>query len=83
MQRVCQETKVIEYARKNHIPYFEFVMNAAHGSEYTKNVLKLKDASTEEIKPNAKDLGRGNGRAERKKTGDMVVQCAWDSIGRC
>lgn len=48
---------VIEYVRKNKIPYF----GICYGMqlmvlEYTKNVLKLKDASTEEIDPKAKHL---------------------------
>ena len=65
---------VIEYARKNHIPYF----GICYGMqlmvlEYAKNVLKLKDASTEEIKPNAKDLVVGVMDEQREKieTGDM------------
>lgn len=48
---------VIEYVRKQKIPYF----GICYGMqlmvlEYAKNVLKLKDASTEEINPRAKDL---------------------------
>lgn len=48
---------VIEYARKNKIPYF----GICYGMqlmvlEYAKNVLKLTDASTEEINPKAKHL---------------------------
>ncbi len=48
---------VIEYARKNKIPYF----GLCYGMqllviEYARNVLGLKDANTEEINPKAKDL---------------------------
>lgn len=48
---------VIEYARKNKIPYF----GICYGMqlmvlEYAKNVLKLKDVSTEEIDPKAEHL---------------------------
>lgn len=47
---------VIEYARKNKIPYF----GLCYGMqllviEYARNVLGLKDANTEEINPKAKD----------------------------
>jgi len=47
----------IEYARKNKIPYF----GLCYGMqllviEYARNVLKLKDANTREINPNAKDI---------------------------
>jgi len=49
--------KVIEYARTNKIPYF----GLCYGMqllviEYARNVLKLKDANTEEINPKAKDI---------------------------
>ncbi len=48
---------VIEYARKNKVPYF----GLCYGMqlmviEYARNVLGLKDANTEEINPKAKDL---------------------------
>ncbi len=48
---------VIEYVRKNHIPYF----GICYGMqlmvlEYAQNVLKLKNASTEEINPKADHL---------------------------
>lgn len=49
--------KVIEYVRKNKIPYFGICYGLQLAVlEYAKNVLKLKDASTEEINPKAKDL---------------------------
>ncbi len=49
--------KTIEYTRKNNIPYF----GLCYGMqllviEYARNVLKLKDANTREVNPNAKDL---------------------------
>lgn len=49
--------RVIEYARKNKIPYF----GLCYGMqlmvlEYARNVLKLKDPNTAEVKPNAKHL---------------------------
>jgi CTP synthase len=48
---------VIEYVRKNKIPYF----GICYGMqlmvlEYAQNILKLKDASTEEINPKAEHL---------------------------
>jgi len=48
---------VIEYVRKNNIPYF----GICYGMqlmvlEYAQNILKLKDASTEEINPKAEHL---------------------------
>jgi CTP synthase len=59
---------VIEYARKQKIPYF----GICYGMqlmvlEYAKNVLKLKDASTEEINPKAKDLVVGVIEEQREK----------------
>ncbi|MCA9358369.1 CTP synthase [Candidatus Kaiserbacteria bacterium] len=59
---------VIEYVRKNRIPYF----GICYGMqlmvlEYAKNVLKLKDASTEEINPRAKDLVIGVMNEQREK----------------
>lgn len=49
--------KVIEYARKQGIPYFGLCYGMQLAVlEYAKNVLKLKDASTEEINPKAADL---------------------------
>ncbi|MEO8637774.1 MAG: CTP synthase [Candidatus Taylorbacteria bacterium] len=49
--------KVIEFARKNKIPYF----GLCYGMqlmviEYARNVLGIKDAHTSEINPNAKNL---------------------------
>jgi CTP synthase len=59
---------VIEYARKQKIPYF----GICYGMqlmvlEYAKNILKLKDASTEEINPKAKDLVVGIMEEQREK----------------
>jgi len=46
---------VIEYVRKNRIPYFGICYGMQLAVlEYAKNVVKLKDASTEEINPHAK-----------------------------
>lgn len=49
--------KTIEYVRKNKIPY----LGLCYGMqlmviEYARNVLKLKDANTREVNPNAKDI---------------------------
>ena len=49
--------KVIEYARKNKIPYF----GLCYGMqllviEYARNVLHLKDANTREVDPNSKNM---------------------------
>lgn len=59
---------VIEYARKNKIPYF----GICYGMqlmvlEFAQNVLKLKDASTEEINPKAKHLIVGVMEEQREK----------------
>lgn len=49
--------KVIEFARKNKIPYFGICYGMQLAVlEYGRNVLKKKDASTEEINPKAKHL---------------------------
>jgi CTP synthase len=49
--------KVIEYARKNKIPYFGICYGMQLAVlEYAQNVLKLSDASTAEINPKAKHL---------------------------
>ncbi len=49
--------KVIEYARKNKIPYFGICYGMQLAVlEYAQNVLKLSDASTAEINPKAKNL---------------------------
>ncbi len=59
---------VIEYARRQKIPYF----GICYGMqlmvlEYAQHVLKLKDASTEEINPKAKDLVVGVMAEQREK----------------
>lgn len=59
---------VIEFVRKQGIPYF----GICYGMqlmvlEYAKNVLKMKDASTEEINPKAKDLVIGVMEEQREK----------------
>lgn len=49
--------KVIEYARKNKIPYFGLCYGMQLATlEFARNVLKLKGASTEEINPKAEHL---------------------------
>ncbi|USN87577.1 MAG: CTP synthase [Candidatus Nomurabacteria bacterium] len=49
--------KVIEYVRKNRIPYFGICYGMQLAVlEYAKNVLRLEDASTAEINPKAKHL---------------------------
>lgn len=58
---------VIEYARKQKIPYF----GICYGMqlmvlEYAQNVLKLKDASTEEINPKAEHLVVGVMEGQRE-----------------
>jgi CTP synthase len=59
---------VIEYARKQKIPYF----GICYGMqllvlEYAKNVLKLKDVSTEEINPKAEHLVVGVMAEQKEK----------------
>ena len=66
--------KVIEYVRKNKIPYFGICYGMQLAVlEYAKNVLKLKDASTEEINPKAKNLVIGvmNEQRENIAKADM------------
>lgn len=54
---IAGKLKVIEYIRKNGIPYFGICYGMQLAVlEYAQNVLKLKDASTEEINPKAKEL---------------------------
>ncbi len=60
--------KVIEYVRKNKIPYFGICYGMQLAVlEFAKNVLKLTDASTEEIDPKAKDLVIGVMESQREK----------------
>jgi CTP synthase len=60
--------KVIEYVRKNKIPYFGICYGMQLAVlEYARNILKLKDASTEEINPKAKDLVVGIMPEQREK----------------
>ena len=65
---IAGKLNVIEYVRKNKIPYF----GICYGMqlmvlEYAKNVLKLKDVSTEEINPKAKHLVVGVMDDQREK----------------
>ncbi len=60
--------KVIEYVRKNKIPYFGICYGMQLAVlEYARNILKLKDASTEEINPKAKHLIVGIMPEQREK----------------
>jgi CTP synthase len=59
---------VIEYVRKQGIPYFGICYGMQLAVlEYAQNVLKLKDASTEEINPHAQDLVIGVMDEQRDK----------------
>jgi len=59
---------VIEYVRKQRIPYFGICYGMQLAVlEYAQNVLKLKDASTEEINPKARDLVIGVMDEQREK----------------
>jgi CTP synthase len=59
---------VIEYARKQKIPYFGICYGMQLAVlEYAKNVLKLADVSTEEINPKAKHLVVGVMADQREK----------------
>lgn len=65
---------VIEYVRKNRIPYFGICYGMQLAVlEFAKNVLKKKNASTEEIDPAAKDLVIGvmDDQKEKIAKGDM------------
>lgn len=65
---------VIEYARKNSIPYFGICYGMQLAVlEYAQNVLKLKNASTEEINPKAEHLVIGvmSDQKEKIANGDM------------
>lgn len=78
--------KVIEYARTHKIPYF----GLCYGMqllviEYARNVLKLKDANTREVNPNAKDLvidvmGDQKEKIEKKKLGGSMRLGAYPCI---
>ncbi len=60
--------KVIEYVRKNKIPYFGICYGMQLAVlEYARNILKLKDVSTEEINPAAKHLVVGIMPEQREK----------------
>ncbi len=59
---------VIEYARKQKIPYFGICYGMQLAVlEYAKNVLKLKSVSTEEIDPKAENLVVGIMAEQREK----------------
>lgn len=60
--------KVIEYVRKNKIPYFGICYGMQLAVlEYARNILKLKTASTEEIDPKSPDLVVGIMPEQRAK----------------
>jgi len=66
--------KVIEYVRKNRIPYFGICYGMQLAVlEFAQNILKKKGASTEEINPNGKDLivGVMPDQKEKIAKGDM------------
>ena len=66
--------KVIEYVRKNKIPYFGICYGMQLAVlEFARNVLKKKKASTEEIDAKAKELVIGvmDEQKEKIKNGDM------------
>jgi CTP synthase len=65
---IAGKLNVIEYARKQDIPYFGICYGMQLAVlEIAQNVLKLKDASTEEINPNATDLVIGVMDEQREK----------------
>ncbi len=78
--------KTIEYARKNNIPYF----GLCYGMqllviEYARNVLKLKDANTREVNPNAKDIvidvmEDQKDKIEKKKMGGSMRLGAYQAV---
>jgi len=71
---ITGKLNVIEYVRKNKIPYFGLCYGMQLAVlEFAKNVLKLKNASTEEIDPKAPDLVIGIMDDQREKVahGDM------------
>lgn len=60
--------KVIEYVRKNKIPYFGICYGMQLAVlEYARNVLKKKNTSTEEIDPTAKEMIIGVMPEQREK----------------
>lgn len=65
---IAGKLKVIEYVRRNKIPYFGICYGMQLAVlEYARNILKLKDASTEEINPKATDLVVGIMPEQREK----------------
>ncbi len=65
---ITGKLKVIEYARTHQIPYFGICYGMQLAVlEYANNMLKLKDASTEEINPKAKHLVVGLMPEQREK----------------
>ena len=66
--------QVIEYVRKNKIPYFGICYGMQLAVlEFARNVARMKQASTEEINPNAQQLVIGvmDEQREKIKKGDM------------
>lgn len=78
--------KVIEYARVHKIPYF----GLCYGMqlmviEYARNVLKLKDANTREVNPNAHDIvidvmEDQKEKIEKKKLGGSMRLGAYTAV---
>lgn len=71
---VSGKLQVIEYVRKNKIPYFGICYGMQLAVlEFAQNVLKKKGASTEEVNPEAKDLVVGVMDEQKAKIakGDM------------
>jgi CTP synthase len=65
---VAGKLKVIEYVRKHNIPYLGICYGMQLAVlEYAQNILKLKNASTEEINPKADDLVVGIMSEQREK----------------
>tara|TARA_B100000508_G_scaffold88461_1_gene68857 strand:- start:654 stop:2342 length:1689 start_codon:yes stop_codon:yes gene_type:complete len=65
---IAGKLNVIEYVRKQVIPYFGICYGMQLAVlEYAKNVLRLKNASTEEIDPNAAHLVVGVMEDQREK----------------
>ncbi|MEM9336346.1 MAG: CTP synthase [Patescibacteria group bacterium] len=65
---IAGKLNVIEFARKNKIPYFGLCYGMQLAVlEFARNVLKLRSASTEEIDPTAKHLVIGVMSEQREK----------------
>lgn len=80
---IAGKLKVIEYVRKNNIPYFGICYGMQLAVlEYAQNVLKLKNASTEEINKKAQHLVIGvmedqKDKIKQKDMGGTMRLGAW------